>query len=356
MAAEQAGFPAVARETLGGPVRAILARAGLLRPNLLFLYAAVLGFGVIAALLALVSGAPFVIPSGGVSPALGVPAALPLEIGVLGWLGGQFISWKFGGAARDGSQLLQRITTDMTYIMLFVVVIYFHFHIKMWMPLLNSRMYDGSYFRIDLDLWPVMEGLGRARAALASVLPAPDLWYQGAQLGLFIGSFWIHGLGDRRWHHHNVTALLLNLMIGPLTYLIAPAVGPFIFETGPNQAATAAQQAMYAQFSDLVAQGPSWLIAHGGAYFTAPLAAMPSLHVSAACIVSYYAIRARSWFAPLMILFAIWIFIDSVVSRWHYLIDLPPGILLAMVSIAIANWVCGDRFATWLRALRTRLG
>jgi hypothetical protein len=191
---------------------------------------------------------------------------------------------------------------------------------------------------------------------LASVLPAPDLWYQGAQLGLFIGSFWIHGLGDRRWHHHNVTALLLNLMIGPLTYLIAPAVGPFIFETGPNQAATAAQQAMYAQFSDLVAQGPSWLIAHGGAYFTAPLAAMPSLHVSAACIVSYYAIRARSWFAPLMILFAIWIFIDSVVSRWHYLIDLPPGILLAMVSIAIANWVCGDRFATWLRALRTRLG
>jgi hypothetical protein len=152
-----------------------------------------------------------------------------------------------------------------------------------------------------------------------------------------------------------MTALFLNLMIGPLAYLLAPAVGPFIFEAGPNRAATAAQHTMYAQFSDLVTQGPSWLSAHGGQYFTASLAAMPSLHVSAACIVSYYALKARSRFAPLMVFFSVWIFIDSVVSRWHYLVDLPPGILLAAVSIAIANRVCSGGFMNELgvRAGRT---
>ncbi len=342
--AEPHDFRPVRRDVLNGRVGAILARTGLLRPNLLFLGVAILGFGVITALLSLASGAPFVIPGERVSPALGLSPALPLEIALLGWLAGQVISWKFSTGARDGHQLLQRITTDLTYIMMFVVVIYFHFHIKMWMPLLNARLYDNSYFQIDQQLRPLIDGLGRVRAGLASVLPAADFWYQGAQLGLFIGSFWIHGLGDRRWHHQNMTALLLNLMIGPLAYLLAPAVGPFIFEAGPNQAATDAQQAMYAQFTDLVAQGPSWLVAHGSQYFTAPLAAMPSLHVSAACIVSYYALRARSRFAPLMLLFAVWIFIDSVVSRWHYLVDLPAGIVLAAVAIAIANRVCGRGF------------
>jgi hypothetical protein len=339
--AERDALPAVPRAAPSGLARAILERAGLLRSNLVFLAAAILGFGIVTVLLALASGVPFVIPGESVSPALGVPPALPLEIGVLGWLGGQVVGWKLRARVRGDDDLLQRLATDATYIMMFVVVIYFHFHIKMWMPVVNSRLYDGAYFRIDQDLRPVIAGLGHIRAALASVLPAPDLWYQGAQLGLFIGSFWILGLGDRRWHHRNVTALLMNLMIGPLAYLIAPAVGPFIFEAGPNRAATEAQQAMYAQFTDLVAHGPSWLVDHGAQYFTAPLAAMPSLHISAACIVCYYALRARSWLAPLMVFFALWIFIDSVVSRWHYLIDLPPGILLAAVSILIANRVCG---------------
>ena len=175
---------------------------------------------------------------------------------------------------------MRRVSTDLVYVILFVIVIYFHFHLKMWLPLLNSHLYDAVYFQIDQNLRPVIDGsTGSAR----SWRPAarPDLWYQGAQLGLFIGSFWLHGLGKRRWHHHNMTALLLNLMIGPLAYLVAPAVGPFIFEPGRNPVATAAQQTMYAQFTELQAQGPSWLLAHGGEYFTAPLAAMPSPCTSA---------------------------------------------------------------------------
>ncbi len=341
--AERGDFLRGRLEGPGDHLRSILARLGLLRANIVFLGAATVVFGVITVLLSLASGAPFVIPIDHVSPALGLRPAVPLEIALVGCLAGQVVGWKLSDGGRDYNQLLQRTATDLAYIALFMVVIYFHFHIKMWLPLLNSHHYDALYFQIDQDLRPVIAGIDWLRAAIAAVLPAPDLWYQGAQLGLFIGSFWLHGLGKRRWHHHNMTALLLNLMIGPLTYLVAPAVGPFIFEPGRNRAATAAQQAMYAQYVELQAQGPSWLLAHGGEYFTAPLAAMPSLHVSAACIVCYYALKARSPFAPLMLFFGSWIVIDAVGSRWHYLIDLPVGALLAASVIAVANWICRRR-------------
>ena len=331
-------------EVPGDHLRAILARLGLLRPNIVFLAATTAVFGVVTALLALAIGAPFVIPVDHVSPALGLRPAVPLEIALAGGFVGQIVGWKLSDGGRDYNQLVRRVSTDLVYITLFMIVIYFHFHLKMWMPLLNSHLYDAVYFQIDQDLRPIIDGFDRVRAAVAVWLPAADLWYQGAQLGLFIGSFWLHGLGKRRWHHHNMTALLMNLMIGPLAYLIAPAVGPFIFEPGRNPVATGAQQTMYAQFTELQAQGPSWLLAHGGEYFTAPLAAMPSLHVSAAFIVCYYALKARSPFALLMVFFAFWIVIDSVGSRWHYLVDLPAGILLAVLAIGIANWVCAKRF------------
>ena len=348
-AAERRDFLRGPPEAPGDHLRSILARMGLLRPNIVFLAAATVVFGVITGLLSLASGAPFVFPVDHVSPALGLRPAVPLEIALVGGFVGQIVGWKLSDGGRDYNQLVRRVSTDLVYIILFMIVIYFHFHLKMWLPLLNSHLYDAAYFQIDQDLRPVIDGFDRVRAIAAAWLPAADLWYQGAQLGLFIGSFWLHGLGRRRWHHHNMTALLMNLMIGPLAYLVAPAVGPFIFEPGRNRVATAAQQTMYAQFTELQAQGPSWLLAHGGEYFTAPLAAMPSLHVSAACIVCYYALKARSPFALLMLFFAFWIVIDSVASRWHYLVDLPAGVLLAAVVIVIANWVCEKRFR-WLAA------
>jgi hypothetical protein len=48
---------------------------------------------------------------------------------------------------------------------------------------------------------------------------------------MFALSLWFHAAGNRRWHHHNMIALLLVEMAGAYSYLIAPAVGPFVFES-----------------------------------------------------------------------------------------------------------------------------
>ncbi len=312
-------------------------------PHVLLIGWAVAGFGFFTLLLSALIGAPLMVPTERVSPALGLPAAVPLGIGLLGYLATQLVAQQWRTEPRPPELLARHLLADIAFLTLFIIVVYFHFHIKMWIPLLNPHMNDAFFFSIDQRTRWLVDGAAAIRVSLARLLPRPDLWYQGAQIGLILLSFWMHAVGTRRWHHHNMTALLLNLIIGALAYLVAPAVGPFVFEQGQNLAATLAQEDMHRDFLALRAQGVSWLAEHGGASFTAPLAAMPSLHVSLACIVTYYALKARLTVAPLIVFLAGWIFLESVVARWHYLVDLPAGILLAALVIALTNLLCRRR-------------
>jgi hypothetical protein len=301
-------------------------------------------YALVCVLLGRIVGAPFVVPAERISPALGLPAAVPVGVAGAGYVALQIARRtvdRHRGHDVDG--IARVVATDLAFLLLFVGIVYLHFHIKTWMPLLRPHLFDDSYFQIDQRYKFVIDAGGVLRALLARVLPAPDLWYQGAQAGLLILSFWLHALGNRRWHYHNLVALLLIMMLGPLSYLIAPAVGPFIFETGPNAVATASQHAMYAVFQQVQAGGSIWLAQHGGEHLTAAVAAMPSLHVTLACVVPYYAHKARSALTPLLLFLAGWIFIESVVSRWHYLIDLPAGVALAAFVVVVTNWACARR-------------
>jgi hypothetical protein len=320
---------------------ATLRLLALVPTDVAFLAAAFCLFALATVGLSWLTGAPFMLPTERTSPALGVPATVPVACAGVGYLAAQIgRSVLRPRPGEDRRAILRLVVTDLSFILAFMSVVCLHFHIKTWMPLVHPRLYDRAYFRIDQQLHVLIAAADAVRASLARVLPAPDLWYQGAQAALLILSFWLHALGDRRWHHHNMTALLLLLMLGPLSYLVAPAVGPFVFEDGPNAVATASQHAMHAVFLAVQAGGPAWLAEHGGSHFTAAVAAMPSLHVALACVVTYYAVKARSLLIPLVVLLSVWIFIESIVSRWHYLVDLPPGILLAVLVIAVTNRVC----------------
>lgn len=307
--------------------------------------AAFCAFASIAAALASTFGLTFVVPTENVSRAIGVHYVVPFVIGIGGYAMLQIVSAK---RRRSGAPLSERwhsIAADSYFLLLFVGVIYLHFHIKMWMPLINPALHDETFFAIDRHLSWLISIARQARAAVAFVVPNVDILYQAGFLGMFAMSLWFHAAGDRRWHFQNMTAILIMEMMGALSYLLAPAVGPFLFEAGPNVLATAAQQAMLDSFRSLVATGPAWLAVHGGDYFTGPPAAMPSLHIAGAWIITYYAIKARSIAAPLMVFLFGWIAIESVVSRWHYVIDLPVGLLLATLAIVITNRMYRSRGA-----------
>lgn len=299
--------------------------------------AAFVAFAAVAIALSRTFGLAFVVPTENVSRAIGVHYVVPFVVGIGGYAILQLVAARRRGDGASGNQRLRAIASDSYFLLLFVGVIYLHFHIKMWMPLINPALHDEAFFAIDQRLASLIAVARQMRAAVAAVIPNVDVLYQAGFLGMFAMSLWFHAAGDRRWHFQNMTAILIMEMLGALSYLVAPAIGPFLFEAGPNVLASAAQQAMLDSFRNLVATGPEWLAVHGGDYFTGPPAAMPSLHIAGAWIITYYAIKARSIAMPLMIVLFAWIAIESVVSRWHYVIDLPVGLLLATLAIVVTN-------------------
>jgi len=339
MAPLTAGAGPGARESSPAPSDDTVQRAAV-PPGFRFLAVAAICFIAVACAFSFAAGVPFVAPTEHVSPALGMPYYVPLAVSVAGYFAIQTVLGLLGVRGGSWRTRMRALVEDCYLIVLFAVVMYIHLHIKMWMPIINPTMFDSAYAAIDDALRPVLEIAEQVRADVVSVLPFADAWYQNGLLLMFALSFWLHAIGNRRWHYHNMTGILLVEMIGPLTYLIAPAVGPFIYDHGPAALATIAQQKMYDGFRNIQAQGIGWLADHGGTYFTAPPAAMPSLHIAAAAVMTYYAIRARFLAAVVMILLFSWIAIESVVLRWHYLVDLPAGLAVAALVIVITEWVC----------------
>lgn len=316
----------------------------LLPPDMLAATLAVVGFFVIALTIAGIYGISFTIPRPSKIPGLDYNYWAPFIIAVVAYLAIQLLGRQLAGRNRHSWAVFGRRVFDDYYLLaLFVLVIYVHFNIKMWIPVVNPALYDEQYFAIDQALRPLIDLFAWLRGWGARIIPAVDIWYQAGFFAVFVLSFLTHSMGNRRWHYHNMIGLLLIEMVGPLSYLVAPAVGPFIFEQGPNLGATNAELMMYEVYKQVLAGGAAWVSEHGGQYFAQPLAAMPSLHVGATFVIVYYSVKARQWVSPLAVLAFAWIVIESVVARWHYLIDLPVGLLLAVGVIFITNRLCRSR-------------
>lgn len=305
--------------------------------------AAFLCFAAIAVILSFVSGAPFVPPTEKISYAIGYSYFIPFAIGAGGYLVLQTILTLFGIAHYTLEERIRHVLADSYFLAIFAAVIYLHFHIKMWMPLINPHIYDETFYAVDNQFRGALNVLTDFRGAIAGKSVRFDPLYQSGFFAMFALSLWSHAVGNRRWHFDNMTALLMLEMIGAVSYLFFPAVGPFVFENGPNMLATTAQQSMLNAFRHVQTEGVAWLVANGSNYFTGPPAAMPSLHVAGAFIISWYSVRARSFLAPAMVMLSCWIAMESLVSRWHYLADLPPGLALAGISIFLAGKICAPR-------------
>ena len=98
---------------------------------------------------------------------------------------------------------------------------------------------------------------------------------------------------------------------------------------------------MMIAFSQVQREGADWVSRFGSVYFTASLAAMPSLHVAHATVITWSIFQARLWVVlPLFGFLWFWILIESVASRWHYLVDAPAGLAVAAISIWLAHRLC----------------
>jgi len=120
-------------------------------------------------------------------------------------------------------------------------------------------------------------------------------------------------------------ATILTSMIGSVGYVVMPAIGPLINHVE-----------LYPENYNLWKQVMSSGVAPRGYFFMA-LAAMPSLHVAHAVTFTYISKKYFSKLLWFMLPMTVWIFIDAVYLRWHYVLDLVVGIFVSILAIMISE-------------------
>jgi hypothetical protein len=137
--------------------------------------------------------------------------------------------------------------------------------------------------------------------------------------------------------------ILLLFMVAHLLYMAVPGWGPYWYLKGTFQ-----HELQGPMFWPLVRE----TVDAGGAQKDI----FPSLHTAAPTFLALFSVRHRrllpfryTW--PLIGFLATQIIIATMFLRWHYLVDVVAGLLLATAATVI-----GQRIADWERARRERLG
>jgi hypothetical protein len=298
-------------------------------------------FGLLVAAISLVIGTPLNLPDERVSMVLGINIVVPLGLAMTCYLAIQGIWILRGKAKRSRAEILDDTIHDVILVGLYIAANYLHFNLKMWVPLINPVLFDTAYMASDEWLRPLVDAFTWASNTIRANLNPEFRWYQFLFLTMFVLTFCRFAAVRNAFYPRFAVSMLLMVSLGALSYLIAPALGPFIYEDGNTALATEAQAGMYAAYQNVRVEGAAWIARNGSDYFTAALAAMPSLHVGYASLMTYYMLKSRDYMAPLFVLFWLWILFDSVALRWHYAIDAPAGLALCALVIWLTNRLLG---------------
>jgi len=82
-----------------------------------------------------------------------------------------------------------------------------------------------------------------------------------------------------------------------------------------------------------------------------PTSTFPSAHVAWAVVLIYYAYRVQRWLVVLVLPFAALSSIGTFLLAQHYFVDLPAGIAVAVVSIAVARWLAFKKASAYSASL-----
>jgi len=221
----------------------------------------------------------------------------------------------------------------------YAVILITHFNIKLWMSLINPRLWDGLYWQTDQMVRPLVDLAFGVHHLAETAMPAGEHLYLFAFLAMFAGSIIVHSMQAFIVFRKVIFSAMLVHVLGALAYCIMPAVGPFLFEQGTNVLETARQQHMYGGYLALAAGGRPWIAAEGDAFMFAAVAAMPSLHVASSAVFLHYAWKHARWLGIAYLPLFIFIVFEAVATRWHYWIDVVAGLALTALAIAITTAV-----------------
>lgn len=282
-----------------------------------------LGFLVLATVLGWLFSLDFVFPASSALEFTGMSYAVPLSL--IAMLGSFLVVMK----------QTMRLAYYTVAALAYGIILITHFNVKMWMSLINPALWDGVYWEADQMLRPLVEASFVVHNTVETALPAGEHLYLFAFLAMFAGSIIVHSMQRFIVFRKVIFTAMLVHVLGALSYLVMPAVGPFIFEQGVNALETARQAHMFAGYQALVAGGRPWIAAQGSEFMFAAVAAMPSLHVASSAVFVFYAWQNARWLGVLYLPLFVFIMFEAVATRWHYWLDVVAGLGLTALAIGI---------------------
>ena len=293
-----------------------------------------LAFAVIGIIISLASGLPIGLPTPDSLAFTGMSYLVPLLL-VVGILLIAVLMRQVGRAAYFLAALVS-----------YGLVLIIHFNIKLWVWQINPLLWDADYAAVDRALQPLVNRSLAFHDALSSLFGSVDRLYLFAFLAMFACSIIVHSMRAFIVLRKVVLTSMLVHVLGGLSYLIAPALGPFISEAGVNALETKRQMFMLAAHKAALAGGADWFTANGSEFLATGLAAMPSLHVASSAVFVYFAWiyeRRLCWlYFPLFG----FIMIEAIATRWHYLVDIAAGLILTAIAVALVERVLRPRLAS----------
>jgi len=229
-----------------------------------------------------------------------------------------------------GKWLTQPITAGLLYrVVTYGCVQITYFMFADLLPLVNPRTLDHKLYELDLTLFGVEPAVYFDRF----VTDATTEWFAFFYFGYFF-LLAIHVLPilfasrNARMMSEFAMGMILMFCIGHTLYVFVPGYGPY--------------KAMPQVFEHPLSQGIWWnttrtLVAQSGAQKDI----FPSLHTAAPTFLLLFSFHRRaelpfrySW--PFVAFFAANIVIATMFLRWHYVIDVVFGLLLAVTAHTLA--------------------
>jgi hypothetical protein len=312
------------------PSTAAKAKALVHRSRILLLFMAPLpelllaiGFGLVAVVLGHLYRLQMVFPASNALQFTGMSYSVPLSL--------IFALGLFMIVTKRKMRLTYYLLAALSYGIILVA----HFNVKMWMNMVNPWRWDALYWRGDQAVRPLIDASYIVHDTVGAVLPAENHLYLFAFLAMFGCSIFVHSMRRFIVFRQVIFTAMLVHVLGALSYLIMPAVGPFIYESGVNVVETARQEHMYASYQALLGGGRPWIASEGSEYLFAAIAAMPSLHVASSAVFVYYAWRHERWLGWCYLPLFVFIMFEAMATRWHYFADIVAGLGLTALAIAI---------------------
>ena len=176
-----------------------------------------IGFFLTATLFAWGLNLDFAFPASGALEFTGMSYAVPLSlIAVLGL---------FLVLTRQSMRLVYYSTAGLAY----GIIVITHFNVKMWMSVINPTLWDDLYWKTDQMVRPLIDASFVVHNFVEMTLPMGEHLYLFAFLAMFAGSIIVHSMQRFIVFRKVIFTAMLVHVLGGLSYLVMPAVGPFIF-------------------------------------------------------------------------------------------------------------------------------